>query len=340
MADSKESFEILENGSGDGVSPTASQIGEASGGKIGMTVFPFRDASGNLRMPEVNASNILKTDGSGVTQPVSGTVTANAGTNLNTSALALETTQAAGNVLVGAVTETAPGTDTASSGLNGRLQRIAQRLTSILTALSDRTQKTQITNGANDAAVLNTAPSQSQYGLVVRQVPFELPTFSVVAENITVGNNKSMIALQNTGTSVVVLREIWIINDQTTAVTGVAGEFRVHRIASFTGGTALSPSTFDTADSLPAGITTATGATIATETTLLRTGKWSTDEWGPGTLDVEASDHGFQNTEPFWSQTPNGKGLVVRQNQGIHVRFATNSTAGAFNLRFIFTTET
>lgn len=32
----------------------------------------------------------LKVDGSGVTQPVSGTVTANAGTNLNTSALALE----------------------------------------------------------------------------------------------------------------------------------------------------------------------------------------------------------------------------------------------------------
>lgn len=32
----------------------------------------------------------IKTDGSGVTQPVSGTVTANAGTNLNTSALALE----------------------------------------------------------------------------------------------------------------------------------------------------------------------------------------------------------------------------------------------------------
>lgn len=71
MADSKESFEILENGSGDGVAATSSQIGEASGGKIGMTVFPFRDASGNLRMPEVNVSNVLKTDGSAVTQPVS-----------------------------------------------------------------------------------------------------------------------------------------------------------------------------------------------------------------------------------------------------------------------------
>lgn len=34
--------------------------------------------------------------------------------------------------LTGAVGETAPATDTASSGLNGRLQRIAQRLTSLI----------------------------------------------------------------------------------------------------------------------------------------------------------------------------------------------------------------
>lgn len=33
---------------------------------------------------------------------------------------------------LGSVTETAPATDTASSGLNGRLQRVAQRLTSLL----------------------------------------------------------------------------------------------------------------------------------------------------------------------------------------------------------------
>ena len=36
---------------------------------------------------------------------------------------------------IGSLTETAPGTDTASSGLNGRLQRIAQRLTSLITAV-------------------------------------------------------------------------------------------------------------------------------------------------------------------------------------------------------------
>lgn len=39
------------------------------------------------------------------------------------------------NTEVGPVTETAPATDTASSGLNGRLQRIAQRLTSLMALL-------------------------------------------------------------------------------------------------------------------------------------------------------------------------------------------------------------
>ena len=137
-------------------------------------------------------TDTVKTDGSGVTQPVSGTVTANAGTNLNTSALAVESggnlasiktntdkipsqgqALASGSTPVvlpasqistltppaaitgyatettlstrlsesdfdtktGSLTETAPATDTASSGLNGRLQRIAQRLTSLITAV-------------------------------------------------------------------------------------------------------------------------------------------------------------------------------------------------------------
>jgi hypothetical protein len=29
---------------------------------------------------------------------------------------------------------------------------------------------------------------------------------------------------------------------------------------------------------------------------------------------------------------------VIRQNQGMHIRFATNSTAGSFNIRLVFTT--
>jgi len=40
-----------------------------------------------------------------------------------------------GGAILGAVNESAPGTDTASSGLNGRLQRIAQRITSLIALL-------------------------------------------------------------------------------------------------------------------------------------------------------------------------------------------------------------
>ena len=60
---------------------------------------------------------------------------AEAGGALPTDA-ARESKQDAANVLTGAVTETAPATDTASSGLNGRLQRIAQRLTTIISGLT------------------------------------------------------------------------------------------------------------------------------------------------------------------------------------------------------------
>lgn len=49
--------------------------------------------------------------------------------------VATSANQTAQSTLLGSVTEAAPGTDTASSGLNGRLQRIAQRLTTMLTGL-------------------------------------------------------------------------------------------------------------------------------------------------------------------------------------------------------------
>lgn len=52
--------------------------------------------------------------------------------NTGVATAALQTSQ---SVLLGPVTETAPTTDTASSGLNGRLQRLAQRLTSLIAQL-------------------------------------------------------------------------------------------------------------------------------------------------------------------------------------------------------------
>lgn len=59
-------------------------------------------------------------------------ITAGAGA---TAANTPRVTVATDDTVLGSLTETAPATDTASSGLNGRLQRIAQRLSSLITAL-------------------------------------------------------------------------------------------------------------------------------------------------------------------------------------------------------------
>ena len=64
--------------------------------------------------------------------PVSGAVTANLGT-LNGAAT--EAKQDAQSVLLGAVSETAPVSDTANSGLNGRLQRVAQNISALILQL-------------------------------------------------------------------------------------------------------------------------------------------------------------------------------------------------------------
>lgn len=53
-------------------------------------------------------------------------------TALQLAAIAQDATLAANGVLAGAVNETAPASDTANSGQNGRLQRLAQRLTSLI----------------------------------------------------------------------------------------------------------------------------------------------------------------------------------------------------------------
>jgi hypothetical protein len=73
--------------------------------------------------------------------------------------------QVAEQVLIGALTEAAPGTDTASSGLNGRLQRIAQRITSLIALLPGSLgQKTMAASlavtMASDQSALNAETKQ------------------------------------------------------------------------------------------------------------------------------------------------------------------------------------
>ena len=92
------------------------------------------------------------------------------------------------NSELGVVTEAAPGTDTASSGLNGRLQRIAQRLTSLIALLP-----TALVNGA-------------------------LQTYGVGSPT----NIAAQVTVTNSSTAVVAARAtrraVTIVNNQTVAV--------------------------------------------------------------------------------------------------------------------------
>lgn len=84
--------------------------------------------------------------------------------------------------LSGAVTETAPASDTASSGLNGRLQRIAQRLTTLLAVFPT----TIDTNSGNKSAstlrvVLATDQPANTNPLLIKASRSATPTQSSVA---------------------------------------------------------------------------------------------------------------------------------------------------------------
>lgn len=130
-------------------------------------------------------------------------VTASAGTNLNTSLLGLETTQVAGNVLTGAVNETAPANDTANSGLNGRLQRIAQRLTTLLAVFP---ATLAVNSGNKDASTLRVVLATDQptvpTSIVKTDLTPSVPTAASVgvasAQVVAANANRKGLILVNT----------------------------------------------------------------------------------------------------------------------------------------------
>lgn len=151
-----------------------------------------------------NNGNKLLVDGSGVTQPVSGTVTANAGTNLNTSALALDTsvqsthgTVAAGTAatkseLIGAVFNTS--LPSLTTGQQAALQvdssgRLIVRDTSLPTT-------TDTNYGTVGASTLRTA---SQIGNATGAADFAAGNSSAQTLRVVVSSNQVAIPVSQSG---------------------------------------------------------------------------------------------------------------------------------------------
>ncbi len=172
-------------------------------------------------------------------------------------------------------------------------------------------------------------------------------TFMVIAAAVVPGNNKSMLSMFNAhATRKVRVHAIYLVNTQNTNVTGVIATFELRRLTGSapSGGTDLTTTgveQVDTADAKDASWSVATGATVGTEATkLLWRVDWSNDEWISNTADQESADHQMQTMAPMWGkQNCTTKPIVLRTNEGAHVKCATNTTIGAFDVFAVVSEE-
>ena len=142
-----------------GANPDVTRIGDGTK-QLGITASneaKVSDAAQATAMATLNAKDFAT---SAKQDAQTALLTTLAAEDFSTAAL-----QTANNTLIGAVTETAPASDTASSGLNGRLQRVAQRLTSLIALLpTSLGQKTMANGLAVTIASDQTAVPASQSG--------------------------------------------------------------------------------------------------------------------------------------------------------------------------------
>lgn len=118
----------------------------------------------------------------------------------------------------------------------------------------------------------------------------------------------------------------------TTAVTGIVFDWLLERTTSAgTGGTAQTAWLADLSDTaLDADITCRSKPTgAAAQSTDLRSYSLSSEETNAGTIQI-ASQGGLELVPPLLDGTSDqrGKGIVLRQNQGIRCVQVTNSNAG------------
>lgn len=172
---------------------------------------------------------------------------------------------------------------------------------------------------------------------------YEAPTFTIWNVDTAPGNNKSMMSILNGGGSSVTVRlkKILLINSATASVTGVITDFRLFKITGHSAGTQITPVTHDTTDSLNGSVTVRTGATVSGEVaSYLHRAEWSSDEHGTGTLDQEGHDHAAQYIAPFYKhEGTHSKPLTLHAGEGLTLKCATNTTAGFWDIAFIFTVE-
>ncbi len=135
-------------------------------------------------------------------------------------------TEATLDARTGSLTETAPASDTASSGLNGRLQRIAQRITSLIALLPASLGQKSMANSlavtvASDQAAVQTIAAP-QTGAVYLGSTALTPKFSAPANIAASQTNASVVALVS-GKKLRVLAAVFVAGGTATDLTFRSG---------------------------------------------------------------------------------------------------------------------
>lgn len=158
-------------------------------------------------------------------------------------------------------------------------------------------------------------------------------TYTAAAIGATFANNKSMLGIFNGSGSGRIARvyRIWVLNNQTAAVTGVLTTWTLRRTSAQSGGTAITPTKHDsTSEAMPAQVLIATAATpTLTADAALRAWVWSNDE---PAVSSGTSDE-FETLIPLncvWDSTGDTtiEPIVLREGQGITVQHSGSSAVG------------
>lgn len=246
-----------------------------------------------------------------------------------TPVLATSALQTTGNTRLGDLTETAPGTDTASSGLNGRLQRIAQRITALISTQTDGTQQTNIRGNTTGALIgnLNDALKVATVG--------ELATYSACATGFSVATSPTdVILVKGSATKKVKIRRILLSGYQNNV--SYQSFIVIKRSADNTGGTrvSLTPTSYDSSDAAATAQVfrytanaSSLGTAVGTLFNLLKliSGKNSVVSTSPDIISLSTS--------------PQKPIILNNQNEYIALNFNGETMAGAFLSAVIEWTE-
>lgn len=166
-------------------------------------------------------------------------------------------------------------------------------------------------------------------------------TYTGAAVGVSFAANKSMIGLYNGTGSGQILRvyRIWILNNQTVAVTGTITNLEIRRCTALSGGTSLTPIKHDSNNTaIPGQVIASTGGS-PTLTDLFRRALWSTDE---PSANATATIDELQTLIPLGCIWDVGYGdatvepIVCREGQGVSLQ-SLGATTGVADVFIEFT---